>query len=141
MRAFLDTSVFVSAFYPRHPHHELSIALVASASKESVACAAHTVAEIYASLTRMPPPDRVSPQDAVLYLSDLRERLTIVPLSAGDYSDVIESAAALPISGGAVYDALIARCAPNWKAGVLYTWNERHFRALGPEVAAIVRTP
>jgi predicted nucleic acid-binding protein len=51
----------------------------------------------------------------------------------------IEQAAQAGIAGGAVYDALIARCALKAKAQTLYTWNVRHFQRLGADLH--VHTP
>lgn len=49
--------------------------------------------------------------------------------------------AAAGVIGGAVYDALIARCALKAGADIIYTWNLSHFTRLGPEIARRVRTP
>jgi predicted nucleic acid-binding protein len=54
---------------------------------------------------------------------------------------MLESAAADGISGATIYDALIARCAMKSKAQAIYTWNLKHFHALGSAVAVRVRQP
>jgi predicted nucleic acid-binding protein len=43
--------------------------------------------------------------------------------------------------GGAIYDALIARCALNVGTDVLLTWNLRHFARLSAEIRQIVISP
>jgi predicted nucleic acid-binding protein len=43
--------------------------------------------------------------------------------------------------GGGVYDAILGRCALKARAEVIYTWNEKHFRRLGPEIAGRVAAP
>ena len=62
-------------------------------------------------------------------------------LEAREYLDAIRRFAALGITGGTIYDGLIAACALKAKAEALYTWNIAHFLLLGDDVAKRVRTP
>lgn len=141
MKAFLDTSVLIATFYGDHEHHEPSIALFVSLNRRSGSCAAHTLAEVYASLTGMPGKYRTSPQEALLFLGNVRERLSVISLAEPDYFAALESAAADHIAGGSVYDALLAHCALRSGAETIYTWNVKHFKRLAPEVARRVATP
>ena len=145
MKAFFDTSVLVAVFYKAHQHHEpsfeLFVAQPAALQRRSASTAAHCLAEVYSTLTGMPGKDRVSGDEALLFLGNIRERLTIVTLDPMEYFAAVESAAALGVTGGGIYDALIARCALKAKAQSIYTWNVQHFRRLGPETAARVKTP
>jgi predicted nucleic acid-binding protein len=84
---------------------------------------------------------RATPDEALLFLSDVRERLTLVTLDQEECFGVLKSASASGISGGAVYDALIARCALKGKVDVIYTWNVKHFNRPGMELASRVRSP
>jgi predicted nucleic acid-binding protein len=74
-------------------------------------------------------------------VEDIKERLATIALDQDEYFSAITNAAAAGIAGGAIYDALIARCALKGNAAVIYTWNLDHFRRIGPEVARRVRTP
>jgi len=67
--------------------------------------------------------------------------LAIVTLETREYLAAIRRFAAHGITGGTVYDGLIAACALKAKADVLYTWNTGHFLLLGDEVARKLRTP
>jgi len=58
------------------------------------------LAEVYASVTRMPGKWRVSGDQAMLFLATIWERLTIVALDAHEYFQAIEDASALGITGG-----------------------------------------
>jgi predicted nucleic acid-binding protein len=109
--------------------------------KRESAASAHSLAEVFSTLTGLPGKHRVGPDQAMLFLQTMRERLTLVTLTEDDYYDAINTASARAIAGGAIYDALLAHCALKIKAGTLYTWNVRDFQRLGPEVAARVRTP
>jgi hypothetical protein len=77
----------------------------------------------------------------MLFLGDVRERLTIVSLDDGEYFKALEASSALGIAGGAIYDALLGHCALKAKAQAIYTWNARDFARLGPEIAGRVKAP
>lgn len=141
MKAFLDTSVLVNAFQVDQVHHAASLDLLAQQVKATGTTAVHCLAETYSALTRLPAKYRLSPEQALMALQDIRERLTLIALNANEYVEVLANAAAAGISGGAIYDALIAQCALKAKAQVLYTWNIKDFQRLGPEIAKRVREP
>lgn len=65
----------------------------------------------------------------------------MVALDDREYYGAIKSAAASGIVGGAIYDALLARCALKGKADTIYAWNIRHFEQFGQAVAERLRTP
>ena len=92
-------------------------------------------------LTGMPGKDRVTPDEALLFLADVRARLAVISPSDSDYVEALANAAKSALVGGGIYDALLARCALNARAGVLYTWNVKHFTRLDPKVASLVRRP
>jgi predicted nucleic acid-binding protein len=141
VKSFLDTSVLVATFYGEHEHHEPSFSLFSQQRKSTACTAAHCLAEIYAVVTGMPGKDRASPDEALLFLRDVRDRLTMVTLDDIEYFKVLEDAAAIAISGGTTYDAIVAQCALKAKAQTIYTWNVKHFNRLGEHVAARVRHP
>lgn len=141
MRAFFDTSVLVPTFYGDHPRHQASLAVVLAFQRKQAACAAHSLAEVYSTLTRLPLRPRISPEQAMLLLETMRERFTLIALNDREYFAAIEQAAGAGVAGGAIYDALIAKCALKAPADILYTWNPSDFERLGPEIAKRVRTP
>ena len=141
MKFFFDTSVLIAASLFQHEHHLPSATAYLKADKKNACCAAHTLAEVFASLTRMPGAERMSGDQALLFLDQIRERLTIITLNEEDYYSAIASAVAERVAGGMIYDALLAACALKAGAKIIYTWDLDHFRRLGPEVARRVRTP
>lgn len=141
MNALFDTSVLVAAFYEDHEHHRESFAIVAKHKAKDACCAAHTLAEVYATLTAMPGAKRVSPAEAVLNLTSLKERLTLISLNGQDYLDAAELAAASGAVSGGVYDALIGQAFVKSKAKWLYTWNLKHFTRLIGGVGERARQP
>jgi len=141
VKAFLDTSVLVATFYGDHEHHQPSIALLSQQKKATGCTAAHCLAEVYSVVTGMPGRDRASPDEILLFLNDVSERLTMVTLDESEYFRVLQNAGAAGIIGGATYDAIIAQCALKAKAQIIYTWNTKHFNRLGSLVASRVREP
>lgn len=142
MKSFLDTSVLVAAFYGDHPRHESSLKLLADASRSNTCCAAHSLAEVYAVMTRLPVRPPIAPDQVMLFLETMRERLTIVALDAAEYFAAIEQAGGEGVSGGKIHDALILRCALQSRAEDIYTWNVADFKRLcPPEAAKRIRTP
>jgi len=141
MKFFFDTSVLVPVFYGDHVHHEASLARFIQADKSTACCGAHTLAEVYATLTRMPGKHRISGEQAMLFIGDIRERLSIIALDGDEYAGALQTSADRGIVGGGIYDAMLAHCALKAKVEVLYTWNIRHYNLCGPKVARLLQTP
>jgi predicted nucleic acid-binding protein len=138
---FLDTSVLVAAVLVQNAHHQRSLSAFLRTDKRQSCCAAHSLAEVYSTLTRLPGNQRMSSDQVLVLLDDIRNRFTLVALEPEEYCATIAEAAARGITGGTIYDALIARCALKAKATTIYTWNVEHFRRCGPDIAQRVRTP
>lgn len=141
MKYFLDTSVLVPVFVDEHPHHEASFALFSRADKKHASCAAPSLAEVYATLTRLPGRHRASASEAMLFLADMEKRLAFIALDAEEYWTALVHSAESGIVGGTIYDALLGHCALKARAEIIFTWNTDDFRRLGPEVAKRVRRP
>ena len=101
----------------------------------------HTLAEVYATMTALPVKDLIPHDQALLFVQEVRDRLTVVTLTEEEYYTTIEQAAALHCASGRIYDALLLRCAAKVKAETIYTWNLKHFRATNPALAGRVQTP
>jgi predicted nucleic acid-binding protein len=141
MKGFFDTSVLVPVFYGDHIHHKASLDLFIQFKRSTGCCGAHSLAEVYSTLTRMPGKHRISAEQAMLFVGSIRERLSIVALDGAEYAGALEASAALGIVGGGIYDAMLAHCAIKAKAETIYSWNSRHYAQCGPEVIGRLRTP
>lgn len=141
MNGFLDSSALVPVFYGDHVHHQTSLALFIRFNKSTGCCGAHSLVEVYSTLTRMPGKHRISSEQAMLFIGSIRERLSIIALNGDEYADALESAAAQGTVGGSIYDAVLAHCAIKAKAKSIYTWNIRHYALCGTEVTRRLRTP
>jgi predicted nucleic acid-binding protein len=135
VKVLLDTSVLVAALVRSHPRHEPARRWLARAlaGEITLALAAHTLAELHATLTTLPVRPRISPETAARLRDDNLPRGTeIVPLGADDYRIVLRRMVDLGLAGGVVYDALIARAAERAGVDRLVTLNDRDFRRAWP---------
>jgi predicted nucleic acid-binding protein len=141
MKEFFDTSVLIAAFWRGHPDHDASLRLVAAANMKKSACALQTLAEVYAGMTALPVKQVIPPDQALLFVKEVRDRCTVVSLDEDEYYGTIAQTAERGFSSGRIYDALILRCAAKVKAEVVFTWNLKHFRTIDPRQADRIRTP
>lgn len=141
MKGFFDTSVLVPVFYGDHVHHQPSLELFIQFDKSTGCCGAHSLVEVYSTLTRMPGKHRISGEQAMLFVGSIRERLSIIALDGDEYADALEASAAPGIVGGGIYDAMLAHCATKAQSEAIYSWNIRHYAQCGLEVARRLRTP
>ncbi|MBI2912018.1 MAG: PIN domain-containing protein [Chloroflexi bacterium] len=120
----------VAALSEWHEHYPLAIREIRGRLDrgDEMVVAAHSLAEAYAVLTRLPPPYRLSPAQAFALLeADFVSGREIIGLGGKQYTDLLRDAAASGIRGGATYDAVVAACALAARADALLTFNERHF--------------
>lgn len=102
----VDTSVVVASFATWHEGHEASLEVM----RKRPRLPAQVLAEAYSVLTRLPPPHRVASH---LVTEFLKDRLAEPPLQIGseNLAAVVVSASAHGITGGAIYDAIVAATA------------------------------
>lgn len=96
----LDSSVVVASFGAWHEHHELARKTL----PEHPRLPAHAALEAYSVLTRLPDPFRAEPAVVAEFLKRTFTTPRLMLIEDG----LPERMASLGISGGAVYDALIA---------------------------------
>lgn len=131
MRTLFDTSVLVAAFIEGHPKHERALPWLSKAKAQEFEfiVSSHTLAELYAVLTTLPVKPRISPNVSWRLLHENIEGVaTTVSLSSTEYKAAIKKASELGLSGGIIYDALIAKVAEKAKVERIFTFNLKHFR-------------
>jgi predicted nucleic acid-binding protein len=111
----VDTSVAVAAALSWHEAHDVVRSALPRARTRLLA---QVAVEAYSVLTRLPPPQRVTPALAYAYLEQ-NYRFPPIALSAHGYERLIEVVAAEHIAGGAVYDAIVAATAKEAGATLL----------------------
>ena len=131
--AFLpDTSCIVPAVCSWHEHHLRAVEAIDArrSRRERMVVAAPALIEAYSVLTRLPAPHRLAPADALSLLdANFSRGITVVALSAAAYRALLRAAPGEAVSGGRIYDAVIAACARRARARTLLTFNIAHFSA------------
>ena len=102
----VDTSVVVAAFATWHERHSEARSIVDKGAR----LVAHCGFESYSVLTRLPPPHRAAPEIILEFLK-ARFRSPWLTLSAKEAEELVPSLVANGITGGATYDAIVARTA------------------------------
>jgi predicted nucleic acid-binding protein len=132
VKAFFDTSVLVGAFYGDHPKHTACLRLLEDASKKTHSRTAHAVAELYAVMTRLPVRPRITPEQGVLFVENVRDYFSVITLSAAEQFEATAEAPRRSLGGGKVYDLLTFKCAIKAGAERVYGLNLVEFTRLAP---------
>lgn len=143
MKLLFDTSSLIAAFVESHPAHLPAWAWLEQTLEGTHKgfVATHTLAELYAVMTRLPLRPAIPPTVALQLMKENLRGFQTVALSAADYRATLQRLEKRGLAGGAVYDALIAQAALKARAERLITLNSGHFRRLGQDVEAIVLVP
>ena len=135
--------MLVAAFEVSHPRHTVCLPWLQQAQTEQIQglIATHTLAELYSVLTRLPVRPRISPELAQRLITENLERFEVIPLTTEDYQMVVAQMVNLNLTGGGIYDALIAKAAVKAEVNTLLTLNPNHFTRLGEDIARLVQVP
>jgi predicted nucleic acid-binding protein len=142
VRRFLpDTSVMIAASCSWHEHHSRAADALESrlVRGEAMVIAAPALVETYAVLTRLPAPHRLSPGDSIRLLeANFMPEARLVALDAKEYRSLLQKASESGVSGGKVYDAVIAACAVRAGVSALLTLNAKDFDSFATQGLEIV---
>jgi predicted nucleic acid-binding protein len=133
MRVLFDTSVIVAALLAGHGHHAAAHPWLSRAKARSIEMlvSGHSLAEVYAVGTRLPAQPRITAEMAWQLLQEnIIKCAQLVTLSAADYGALVEDLSLHGMTGGVVYDAVIARAASLAQADCLLTFNVHRFQRL-----------
>lgn len=130
-RYLCDTSVLVASVCDWHEHYRLSRTeiLGRADSGQKLVLAAHSLAETYAVLTRLPGRYRIPPRVALALLEENWSETPTIHLDGHEVWSALGEARRQAATGGRMYDVLIAHSAIKAGASALVTWNVRHFAA------------
>ena len=144
MRVLFDTSVLVAACVESHPAHDRSFDWLSRAKngKLEMVVATHALAELYAVLTRLPIRPRIDPAVARRIIRENVESIgQVKSISARQYKAVLDDLAGRNLSGGIVYDALVASVAIDEEVDALLTLNRKDFLRVWSSKKSIIREP
>lgn len=121
----IDSSVVIPLVSSWHAFHERANA--ALQNRKRLLLPLPVLMESYSVLTRLPSPYRVQGSAAYHALHQSFRDATIVALPADKIWSLLHDAQTFGITGGRIYDALIATTAIEAGAKELITFNPRHF--------------
>jgi predicted nucleic acid-binding protein len=144
MRVFCDTNVLVAAALKAHGHHNSAKAVL-----ESIYCgddigfvSAHSVAETFSVLTRMPTAPKLTPQDVRAILEkNVIPHFRFVTLVKEDYLNAVRTLSGKSLGGGKIYDLLHITAARKQELDRIYTFNDGEWKLLAPDLEQIIISP
>jgi len=144
MKALLDTSLLVAALVEAHPRHEQAFPwlLRIRDSEVTAAIAAHSIAETYSVLSSLPVSPRITPSAAwALIEHSVLPFVETVDARAREVQETIRNLSRQGITGGVVFDALIAAAGLKVHADCIVTFNIEDFRRVVREGEIDIREP
>jgi predicted nucleic acid-binding protein len=132
---FFDTTVLVAASEQSHPHYAQAWPAMkrVATGQDRGFMGTHSIAEVYASLTRLPVHPRIQPLEAVRIIDEnIVAHFTVVALDKEDYVETLTQMGNGGWSGAKIYDGLLLRCAAKCHVARIYTFNLDDFRRLAP---------
>lgn len=136
MRVMFDTSTLIAALLKPHDAHHLALPWLEQVlvGEHVGVLSAHTLAELYSTLTRMPLQPKITATDALdLIRENLLDVFEIVGLTPADYWTILENLQSRSLVGGVTYDALIMYVAIKADVDKVITLNGRDFVRLFPQ--------
>ena len=107
--------------------------------KHKMIVAAPALIEAYSVLTRLPSPHRLAPADALNLLeANFVLSAKLIALGASGYRSLLRGAPDAGVSGGRIYDAVIASSARRANVQALLTFNELHFASFADDTLQII---
>ena len=144
LKVLIDTSVLVAAVQESHPHHQRAQDYLQRVRSGEIKAfvSAHTLAEFYSTLTRMPPPYRLTPEQVwQIIKDDLLPLAAVIVLSADDYLALLQHLSQSGLAGGITYDAVIIWAALQAEVDQVVTLNVKHFKRIHPTAAVQIIAP
>jgi predicted nucleic acid-binding protein len=123
----IDTSVLVAWTAAKHPFHARTkpwFEAIYRGELDAITCV-HALAELYSVLTKIP--EGLPPAAARLAVTNIPNRMRVVPLTASAYQVAVNRCADRSLKSGSIFDALHLVAAERKKASVLLTFNPEDF--------------
>lgn len=142
MKILFDTSVLVAGLLNSHSNHHIAIKWFQKIQKEiTMFISAHSLAELFSVLTKLPLSPKISPVDALFLIQEIEKKSKVIALNAKDYSSLIKNVAESGNSGGIIFDAIIYYAALKGKVDKILTFNHKDFLRLCPENSSFILHP
>jgi predicted nucleic acid-binding protein len=113
----------VAASEKSHPHYAKALPVLRRVATHKD-MSAHSIAELYAALTRLPVQPRIHPPEAARIVTEnILPYFEVVSVSKTDYLEALNGMAKGGWAGAKIYDALLLRAARH--PGIVYFANPR----------------
>jgi len=130
LKILFDSSVLIASFIELHPQHNPALEYFRKAKDKEFEfiVSAHSILEVYSVLTSAPFNPRITPITAKrLIENNIKKNAKVISLSDKDYFRILKKVSEYNLSGGIVYDAIIAECAEKSNSDLILTLNIRDF--------------
>lgn len=130
MKVLFDTSVLIAGVLTAHQQHNLAKPWLVKAiqGKLQMLVCNHTLAELYAVLTKLPYTPKIQPDIALKLIEhNVIKAGQMVNLTTRDYHHVLQDMSRDHLSGGLIYDRMIYQAAIKADADRLLTLNKKDF--------------
>jgi predicted nucleic acid-binding protein len=137
VKVFFDTNVLVAASEQANPHYAQAwpALLRVTARKDHGFISVHSIAEMYAALTRLPVQPRIHPAEAGRIIMDnILPHFETVPVGKKHYTEALRPVGDGGCGGAKIYDAVLVGCAVRSGADRIYTFNPADFRQMAPNL-------
>ncbi len=145
MKKYLfDTSVIVAGSLADHAHYAKALPWMAAAKQGKVqaSISTHALAEIYATLTRIPMRPPLTAEVVHRFIQDeILPNFDVIDLTTKDYRQAMQRAATLSLKGGILYDCLHWQAAKKKALHGIVTFNETDFKRIVDDASPIVINP
>ena len=135
MDIFFDTTVLVAASVQSHPHYAQARAalLRVTAGQDKGFMGLHSIAEVFAALTRLPVQPRIHPVEAARIVTEnILPHFEFLSIGKEDYMEALNTMASGGWISAKIYDVLLLHCAARCAVERIYTFNLGDFRQLAP---------
>jgi predicted nucleic acid-binding protein len=132
---FFDTTVLVAASEQSHPHYAQArrALLRVAAGQDKGFMGVHSIAEVFAALTRLPVQPRIHPAEAARIVTDnILGHFEVISVGKEGYLEALNTMASGGSMGAKIYDALLLSCAARCAVQRIYTFNLGDFKQLAP---------
>jgi len=135
----VDANVVIASLLNWHEFYDRAAAALEHLDGETLLLPQPVLFEAYSVMTRFPSPQRVLPAVALDMLAVSFGDVRIVAMPAQRTWDLLQRSVAEGITGGRIYDAVIANIAIEAGARELLTFNARHFETFADRIT--IRVP
>ena len=135
MNIFFDTTVLVAASEQSHPRYAQArpALLRVATGQDKGFIGLHSIAEVFAVLTRLPVRPRIHPIEAArLVTENILPRFEVVSLGKEEYLVALQEMASGGWLGAKIYDALLLRCAAKCPVERIYTFHPGDLQPFAP---------